>query len=95
MSEEQERAYAHQLQVQHMQAVEDVVEHHMLWCPQLVFPQLSLSGMIRTRVVLNDGRQCEVSTSAMTGATMRTQWRQEDVGWGEEVRSSEVTRPPF
>jgi hypothetical protein len=31
----------------------------------------------------------------MTGATMRTQWRQEDVGWGEEVRSSEVTRPPF
>lgn len=93
MGEEQERAYAHQLQVQHMQALEDVIEHHMLWCPKLVYPRLTLSGMLRTIVVLNDGRQCEVSTSVMTGNTMRTAWRTESEGWEERI--PEVTRPPF
>jgi len=79
-----EQVLLHQLQTQHAQAVEDLLERHLLWVPTLVQPKIDMMGVIRTIVQLNDGRQCEVSSSLLSMQTICTQWRQTDgTEWGD------------
>lgn len=87
-----EQQLLHQLQTQHAQAVEDVLERHMLWCPVLVHPKIAMMGIIRTIIRLNDGRQCEVSSSLMSMSTLHTPWtRSEDMEWREPPPGSGIT----
>ena len=63
---------ARQLWTQHHQAIEDVVASHLLWIPEIFTPQVLVPGMLRTIIRLNDGRSCEVSTSAASRETLST-----------------------
>ena len=68
---------------QHMDAVEEVVASHALWCPKLshVWRGLNTRGN-KTTVVLNDGRHIHVHTF----------WRHDVMGSLELVTETQTER---
>ena len=72
--EEEDAAYLQALQNQHATMLDDLVAMHMLWSPELFYPTITSIGVIRTVIRLNDGRECEVVTSSVSGETTATVW---------------------
>jgi hypothetical protein len=66
------------LRTQHMQAVENLLESHTIFFPTIYQPPVQMDGMFRTRIVLNDGRACDVASCIESGRTLISQWVREE-----------------
>lgn len=63
-----------QLQKQHAQILEEVLFQNMMFMPEMQQPMVMVPGVLRSVVLLNDGRRCDVTTYAHSGETLVGDW---------------------
>lgn len=77
-TEYEEAVYIQRLQHQHAAMLDRMAAEHMLWCPEMLHPQIQAMGVMHTILRLNDGRECHVITMSTNGETVVTDWGRDD-----------------